>query len=257
MNTEQENTSDTENSIFNLIKVKLQAADLSIWLSLSSLVAYGIYYTNTSGYLNYYGLTVQYIDFSLQSIAITICILIMLLTVSAFVIGLLTESIFRKYRKTIIGIIYIAVILPLLILVIKDLSDKGFKIDNSFYYLFVFILILPFIIHLTVDFFKKLNPLFLLSLVVGFSFTVSYMAGEFHGKAKTNYLTLNKGEQKYVVIAPYEKQFIIAPVDLDKKVILSQFQFIDQKSGKDGKVELTPFHTGKLDVKKLTKNELK
>ncbi|MED4002271.1 hypothetical protein [Priestia aryabhattai] len=257
MNTEQENRLDNENSIFNLIKVKLKAADLSIWLSLSSLVAYGIYYTNTSGYLNYYGLTAQYIDFSLQSIAITICILIMLLTVSAFMMGLLTELIFRKYRKIIISIIYIAGISPLLILIINDLSDKSFKIDNSFYYLFVFILVLPFIIYLTFDFFKKLNPLFLLSLVVGFSFTVSYMAGEFHGKAKTNYLTLNKGDQKYVVIASYEEQFIIAPVDMDKKLILSQFQFINQKSGKDDRVELTPVRTGKLDVKNLTEDELK
>ncbi|MFS0907248.1 hypothetical protein AB3N02_30160 [Priestia aryabhattai] len=255
----QENNSDTEESVFNFLKGKFFSADLTILLSLSSLISYGIYYFYQWMFLDYYHIDKQFIDLSKQGISSIIILLVLIATVLFLVISLSKEPRFFKHNKRfkiVVKILYILMIGLNVIGALFVLFMDGWEAFSD-KIIVLAILVIPVAISIVFDDFKKLKPASLIFLSMAFTIGAASIFGEYRASTKTNYYILNKDEQKYVVIAPYDKQFIIAPVDLDKKVILSQFQFIDQKSGKDDKVELTPFHTGKLDVKKLTKNELK
>jgi magnesium-transporting ATPase (P-type) len=255
----QKNNSDNEKSIFNFLKEKFIGTDLTTLLSLSSLIAYGIYYFYQWTFLDYYHIDKQFIDFSKQGIASIIILLVLVITLLFLLTSLSVEPIFLKSKnrlKKIAKIMYISMLVINLISAVLTLFTDGWDFFSNRTIILV-ILVIPIAVRMVFDDIKKLKPVSLIGLTAAFTLGASCAFGEYRASTKTNYYVLNKGEQKYVVIAPYEKQFIIAPVNLDKQVILPQIQFIDQKSGKDEKVELTPVHTGKLKVKDFARSDLK
>lgn len=255
----QKNNSDTGESIFNFFKGKFISADLTILLSISSLISYGIYYLYQWMFLDYYHIDKQFIDFSKQGISSIIILLVLITTLLLLVISLSKEPKFFKYNKRFKIAVKTMYVLMISINVLEAFfvlfMDGWEAFSNKM--IVSAILVIPVAIIIVFDDLKKLKPASLIFLSTAFIIGVASIFGEYRASTKTNYYVVSKDEQKYVVIAPYDKQFIIAPVDLDKKVILPRFQFIDQKSGKDDRVELTPVHTGKLDVKNLTEDELK
>lgn len=79
----------------------------------------------------------------------------------------------------------------------------------------------------------------------------SYILGYNMAQEKPNYYIFEDEDNKmHVMLGTYNNNYIIAPVDLNKKSILPRYQLIEMKSSKDSKVELYKKKTGKLTVKK-------
>ncbi|MES9793016.1 hypothetical protein ABWL24_21515, partial [Priestia megaterium] len=93
------NDSDNEKSIFNFLKEKFIGTDLTTLLSLSSLIAYGIYYFYQWMFLDYYHIDKQFIDFSKQGIASIIILLVLVITLLFLLTSLSVEPIFFKSKN--------------------------------------------------------------------------------------------------------------------------------------------------------------
>lgn len=74
---------------------------------------------------------------------------------------------------------------------------------------------------------------------------------------ETQKLKKNEKEQTYILVKVYKDQFIIAPVNLKKKIIIPSYQIIDIKSSKDDKIKLEQVDTGKLKINEINKSNIK
>ena len=59
------------------------------------------------------------------------------------------------------------------------------------------------------------------------------------------------------MIKVYKDQFIVAPVNFKKKIIIPSYQIIDIKSNKDDKTKLEQVDTGKLKINEINKSDIK
>ncbi|MGG0592569.1 hypothetical protein ABEY80_22390 [Priestia megaterium] len=73
---------------------------------------------------------------------------------------------------------------------------------------------------------------------------------------ETQKLEKNEKAQIYILVKIYKDQFIIAPVDFKKKIIIPNYQIIDIKSNKDDKIKLEEVDTGKLKVDEINKGDV-
>lgn len=79
----------------------------------------------------------------------------------------------------------------------------------------------------------------------------AYFMGMFNAQVSTFHYLVNTEENKdYVVVKTFKEQFIIARVDLKKKIIIPNYQLIDIKSSADYNVKFRKVNTGELKVKK-------
>lgn len=247
-------------SKFDFLKEKLLSADFAIWLTLSTALFYGIYYAYTWYYLDYYHLGRQFIDFSLQGIANIVCIIVLTVTSFGFIISLLTEPKFFKVRNFIrknIKFIYVSVLCICLILLLFTLLNYGVKATVTLFSVLA-IAVIPPIIWIVREEVKQLTKITVILVVFICTVSASSTFGTYMASHKDNYYILYQKDLKnkqesYAVITNYSEKFVIAPVDLKKKIITPKFQFIEMKSEQDKKVELNLIHTGKLKVKDYAK----
>jgi len=254
----ENNNLNKKNTKANFLKEKLLTADFAIWLTLSTAIFYGIYYAYTWYYLEYYHLGRQFIDFSLQGIANIVCIIVLVVTFFGLIISVLMEPKFSKLQDFIrknIKFIYVPVLCICLILLLFTLLKYGFKASVTLSSVLGIVAIPP-AIWIVRDEFKKLTKLTVILLVFICTVVASLTFGTYMASHKENYYILyqkneqnEKNKQAYAVITNYNQQFVIAPVNLKKKIITPSFQFIEMKSKEDKKIEINLMHTGKLKVK--------
>ena len=96
--------------------------------------------------------------------------------------------------------------------------------------------------------FKNHSILFTIAVVFICAIFISRDVGQYRALNKQHYLVIEKKDKYYAVISNYDNKFVIAPVNLEKGIIRSKFQFIEMKSEKDDKLELSYVNTGKLKV---------
>ncbi|OZT10637.1 hypothetical protein CHN50_20945 [Priestia aryabhattai] len=235
----------------NFLKEKLMASDLGILLTLGTAIGYAIYYSNESSFNQYYGLPSNYVSFSLPDLVLCItvvCIILFLIFLFYGTIFIMSEGLIPlvikqknvKYSFMFLGFVVGSAN------ILYVLSHSTYLTQNQELILSIsanisYIFMLWYI-------FKSFSLPLVLILACMFFVFIAKDAGYYRAVNKDSYLVMEKQKQDYVVINNYGDKFIIAPVDLKRRVISSKFQFIEMKSEKDNKIELSPMHTGKLKV---------
>jgi hypothetical protein len=237
--------------LMTIIKPKLNELDVPVWLSIATVVGYGLYYIKAVTFNMYYRLPVNFIELKIENLASVIVFVVLAMSIllslpelSKFTIENSTYLNSRKQTiKKLLGIL-----LAILMLTISTLY-----LFNVIGQLPV-ILILIFIgILLRFDNMPPFLVILFFIIVGGF---LSIKAGEYSSAEKENYLIMEvKNGEDYAVIKTYKDMFIVAPVDLKKGIITPKFQFIDMKSEKDNEFELVLMETGQLKVKSIRVNE--
>lgn len=232
-------------------------SDIGVWLSLGAFVGYGIYYAFAVNFNKYYNLSFKYIDFNLQSFAFTVLIVTMLVIILFAIIETplffkkLFPSFHIKNEKTRFIIqVSLSLIVWIMILVGSVLESLNFNYFTMPWLYWIQVIGYSGLIGIVCYCLKSFRSISMLLSIVGYFILLAFMTGSFFAINKSDYLVLNGiNNQQYVVINTYEDQFIIAPVNLKKKLITPKFQFIEMKSEENKKVELNLMHTGKLEVK--------
>ncbi|MFS2171412.1 hypothetical protein [Priestia megaterium] len=239
------------------LKDKFFNSDFGILLSLGSFLGYGFYYIYELSFNYYYRLPMDYVNFNLQGLAFTIFSIITAMSLLALLINfvlVVIEAIpFLKNKKLEIKSILhkLSIVSVILFSLLKmggviDVGNGlGYWLDLISYGVLIWAIIVGI----------KIVPSFLtIMAIILYALIISVLIGKHDAVNKEDYLILERdNQQSYVVINNYNEYFIIAPVNLKKKIITPKFQFIEMKSEVDKKLELKLTHTGKLKMKSYVK----
>lgn len=230
---EKKVNSNTKSFIFEFMKDKFLSAELSIWLTLSTTIGYSIYYVYTWFYLSYYGLGRDFIDFSLQGVADIACLTLLIFFFISLILSLSTEPIFFKHKqfvKKVMRFLYIPIFVFSVIVMLLTLLFNGIEALNTTATIMSFFLI-PLAFWLVRNEPKKIRTSTMVLVAFGYVIGASSTFGQYMAQQRENYYIIKHGkDHDYVVISNYDKQLIIAPVDLDKKVITPRYSLVEAKS---------------------------
>ncbi|NEW03272.1 hypothetical protein GYH73_021205 [Bacillus megaterium] len=233
-------------------KDKIFNSDFAIWFSLAAALGYALYYVQSLYFNAYYKIPTPYIELKIQNLAQGIfyigmmgCIFLFIYYISEIIIQ--TVPFLNKTEKRLE--LSQRLLLPCFFIVIGMISkyDFNYPLKNL---LSEFPMFPTFLIAFIVTNTRK--TIFTAPIIVLIIYLSIQWAGETgmnNAMNKETYLILEEKHQTYAVLNNYDNQFIIAPVDLKRKIITPEFQFIEMKSDKDNKVELKRINTGKLKVK--------
>jgi len=166
-----------------------------------------------------------------------------------------------KFFKKINNKIYFLPFL-LFLLFLGGLERIGSHLDVGVVVILLFLLTL-FNIRISLDlknyfymFFSSAILIAIISCAFGWSIAETsqsyYVLQNVEQDEKEQNVEQGKKEQDYVVLALNQDYAMIAPVNLDRKVIMPSFQTIEVKSEEKNKIEFKYMHTGKLKVKDYT-----
>ncbi|MCR8866856.1 hypothetical protein NQ109_28430 [Priestia megaterium] len=230
---EKKVNSNTKSFIFEFMKDKFLSAELSIWLTLSTTIGYGIYYVYTWFYLSYYGLGREFIDFSLQGVANIACLTLLIFFFISLILSLSTEPIFfthKQFVKKVMRFLYIPIFVVLLMVLLLTLLSNGIEALNTTATIMSFFLI-PLAFWLVRNEPKKIRTSTMVLVAFGYVIGASSTFGQYMAQQRESYYIIKHGkDHHYAVISNYDKQLIIAPVDLDKKVITPRYSLVEPKS---------------------------
>lgn len=234
------------------LKDKFLTSDLGILLSLGTVFGYGLYYINELGFNEYYGLPSNYISFNLSDLALCIIVTCTIMIYIYFSYETLkyifSDFIFlflnHKTVKYTLGTI--SVLLTIFFWFGFDILGIGARHFTPHQQMFLFLLTCLFNLYFFWAVFKNHSVIVVLCIHIVFAGFIAKEVGIYRAKIKDHYLIIDKKDKYYAVINNYNNKFIIAPVDLDKGIISSKFQFIEMKSDNDSKLELIFMNTGKL-----------
>lgn len=237
------------------IKQKINDSDIGVWLSVVSVVCFGSYYIYATSFNQYYGLPNNLVELTIENVAAVIVFGVFIMSIFFVIPESYRQGcrlIFEKFpslnsrKKKFIKVLVL--LIALIIATILVLPILGLEITQ----LIIGVLFIAIFMSNDKQSPRKWIIVLCIYLVVG----LFVMFGSNSAADKEDYLILNStNDQNYVVIKTFQDKFIIAPVNLQKKEITPKFQFIEIMSDKDNKVEFTLVHTGKLKVKKVTREE--
>ncbi|MFE7822139.1 hypothetical protein ACFU1R_28730 [Priestia megaterium] len=232
-NEEKKVTSNPKSFIFEFVTDKFLSAELSIWLTVSTAFGYSIYYVYTWFYLSYYGLSREFIDFSLQGVANIGCLVLLIFFTISLIFSLSTEPIFFKHEqlvKKVMRFLYIPILVILLIVLLLALLFNGIEPLNTTASL-IGLFLIPLALWLVRNETKKIKTSTMVLVAFGYVIGASSTFGQYMAQQRESYYIIKHGkDHHYAVISNYDKQLIIAPVDLDKKVITPRYSLVEPKS---------------------------
>lgn len=233
----------------NLKKIFSNIEVLSFYLTLVPALSYGVMYCFAYGLNEYYGLPSSFIDLSFNtSVGTTVSVFFFFVIFSFYIVNF-NDKIERLKSDTVkmrvLSFVSTIFTFVILVLILK------FSFDFSFQSILLVLALPSLALVVTLVLRMNKNNFMIWSILIVVVMTGAYFLGKQKAHKKEDYFVIEweKG-QNYVVLNEFDKQFIIAPIDLQSKTITPQFQFIEMKSDKDNKAELKLMHTGKLKVKK-------
>lgn len=195
-------------------------------------------YISDVSYKSYYGLPSLYADVNLNAMILSFFSLVLVIWITAL------TTLYPVMQK------YGPFVLPLLIpLVVAGLV--GLRLNFHFVYpwpslifsLFVAIIATGALFYFVFSRKWVLASIFFIGLVI----YTARLGGQVVASNQTEYL-VTQTPKPYVVIDTYKDSLIVMPVDLEKKVILPEYRFVDQKSEMDQAVQLKKMKIGPLKV---------
>mgnify|MGYP001025024797 CR=1 FL=1 len=234
------------------LKEKLLTSDFGILLSLGTVFGYGLYYVNELGFDEYYGLPSNYISFNLSDLALCIIVTCMIMIYIYFsyetLIYMFSDFIFSffNHRAVKYTLVTISVLLSIVFWFGYGILGIGAGHLTSNQRMFLFLLTCLFDLYFFWAVFKNYSVILVLCIHIAFAGFIAKEVGIYRAEIKDHYLIIEKKDKYYAVINNYNNKFIIAPVDLEKGIVSSKFQFIEMKSDNDNKLELISMNTGKL-----------
>jgi len=255
----------------NLSFLQRNKIDITIVITVVPAICYLFVYFYQFSLFNYYNIPIELINIELKNVVWFLFIFaagIVTLTLASFLLSTSKkfELLYNDSRKSTI----IQLILMLLILVttasyildIKSISvfNQTIKLSKEIFILsVVFLFLFTLLCYMTrIQWRIKQNKtmtmhnkiihviltcIALLTMALYMGHYIPYFSG-YHYIIKENKSTYS------VVLTTYKDNFIVAPVDLDKKVIIPKFSFIKIETEKDGKGQLEKIETGRLTVDK-------
>lgn len=222
------------------IKDLMSTMDLAFLVTVSAVFSYGLFYCFSYGYYQYYGLPMMFLELDVKDLTAT-ALVVTILVIWLFLIVMPKDKTFSA-KKVTRDLIVFMILFSIMFFVIDSKSST-----EQLLFLAAIIVILStvlVIINLKIYFY----PLLILIIL---SLGVSFLFGQVKAQNLEEYLVISSEEkQPYVVLDTFDNQYVVASVDLGKKIIEPKFQVIEMKSEEDKKVELQRMHTGKLKVKK-------
>lgn len=235
------------------LKDKLVNSDLGILISLGSALGYGLYFSNQAGFNSYYSLPSEYISFSVPKLALCLTIVYSLIAMFLLYSGSISiatkqlgSSIFNKrnINRVLMGFVF-SIGLSCWVYKILNFSGSTSKIS-----VIASLVVSICCIYMFWNLLKNRSMILVLISVSVFSVAIAHDIGRLQAIGKDSYLALKQGKQDFVVLNTYDNKFIISPYDSKKRIIKSEYQFIEMKSEKNNKLVLSLVHTGSLKVEK-------
>ncbi|MBK0009881.1 hypothetical protein IAE23_25760 [Bacillus sp. S35] len=237
----------------NFLKEKLMNSDLGILLSLGTVLGYGMYFNHQEGFNYYYGLPSGYVSLNISNLALCFIVVYTFLGLIILTSGGISKAI-EEFESPIFNKKNInRFLMGLATSVAGSLwTYKEMRFFNSINETGIVIELIATtcLIYIVWNLFKNLSMILALALVATLSLWLAYGIGLLQAINQDSYLVLKQGKQDYVIINTYDDKFIISPFDPKKRNIESKFQFIEMKSEKDNKLELSLMHTGSLKSEK-------
>lgn len=237
----------------NFLKEKLVNSDLGILISLGTVLGYGMYFSHQEGFNYYYGLPSGYVSLNISNLALCFIVIYTFLGVIILASGGISKAI-EEFESPIFNkkninrfLMGLATSITFSLWTYREMrffdsiNETGIVID---------LIVATCLIYLLWNFFKNLSIILALAVVAALSLLMAGEIGMLQAINQDSYLVLKQGKQDYVVINTYDDKFIISPFDPKKRNIESKFQFIEMKSEKDNKLELSLMHTGSLKSEK-------
>ncbi|MBX9998179.1 hypothetical protein [Priestia aryabhattai] len=183
----------------------------------------------SSGFMRYYNLTPDFINFSLDNfkniIGYTLAGLFFIAALGVFIKLAIDKVSFSKPQKVKNLYFFITSALIFLLISTLSISTLNYPLDDLFRSQPILPAFFVSILLLTTNKSIKTLPIICLALLLSLSWA-SY-TGKATAANKENYLVFSNDNKDYVVLSKYNDGIIIAPVDLKKKSIEPSFQIID------------------------------
>lgn len=257
------------------LKDLFSTIDLAFILTISACFGYGLSYCYSQGVNSAYKLPMTFIDLDIKGL--TVSALVVTVALLGFILSgfigitagvslrrrkfLKTRSLktkfnrhdnsisrnnIRKLRQKKISFFWMSNILIFMIPPVLTFSVFDYSIERL-----ISSILMSGIAYSFVRIFIFRKYFFPIICIIIMSLLVSYHVGRSSSVNSEDYFIIDQGgNDLYVVLRTYKDNFIIAPVDLKRRVITPKFQNIEMKSEKDKKIEWERMHTGKLKVKK-------
>ncbi len=227
--------------------------DSTIWIFIATIIGYGVATLYEIGFKDFYNIPFELTELTTTKITFTV-----MTTIGLSVIGFayrlmfsaetdlrkhLIEPVLKRAKSTptpysrnfLSGIPLFALVI-IVILALMNKIEIGLHTESLFW--FIFLMSMYFSI-------KKYHGLTLIILIVLIGVTVN-KSGYEKALDKENYMILEN--ENLIVIDYYKDKAIVARVDLDKKIIYPEYQFIKLESTDKSPQKLILKHTGKLKM---------
>ncbi|MFE0301206.1 hypothetical protein [Priestia megaterium] len=245
--------------------------DIAIIITLLTVLSYTVVYIYNLSKYHYYHIPLDLIDINLKNVVwVLFVVLIISAALYSLSIKIMSHKFFEEYysnvllRRKFYKFFRLITIISL-ILIVMDKSDTEFfhkhiSFPDQIFYLVMGILYIYLFISLTAMLKKhiennnlsnnRLNRIYFGGLLVSFLSIPYFLGGLVPIYFESHYIINDNSPS--VVLGTYKDKFIVAPVDLDKKVITPKFSFIKIETDKSGKLQVEPVETGRLIVKKTS-----
>ncbi|ODG93757.1 hypothetical protein BED47_00890 [Gottfriedia luciferensis] len=233
----------------------MKKIDPTIIIFIITLLGYALVTFFSLGYKDFYGLPSDLVEITISKIAITSVFTLMVISVgfiynlylhsntsiNKFIISPSVEQL-KKIKNIYVNKIIEYTLFTAILLTILCLYFGIFKIN--FYSIYSLMLILAMDIYFIIKRYFKVSMVFFL---ICLGYFISYL-GYNSAASKQTYLTIKN--ENLIVIDYYKDTAIVAKVDLDKKLIYPEFQFIKLESTDKSPQKLVLKHTGELRMSK-------
>lgn len=196
------------------------------------------------GYKSYFKIPSMFVEINLNSVVLSICVIIFTL----FVAYLSTTLPRLRKPGPYLFSIFISASIALVI---------GMKLSFSLSRENLFTLIFYFLLHAGLLFlffylFQKQRRITNLTAVIILSIlmiSISYFSGSLIAKNQ-KYFLVSDGKSPLVVVDTYKESLVVAPLDLKTKKVVPQYHFVHLESELNEKLSFTMKKVGPLDVTK-------
>jgi len=230
----------------NFFKKTIANADSIFWLTLVTASCYGLYWSFYMGRMDFYHAPTNFLKLDTVSLAtIIICLLAVIpgFLGLSFLMKSLNKIALVKGVRSLVSVTVIFIVLASLSFFIMDTFGLSSRRELVLYAVVSFFLFNS----LFANYLRKYIYLFF-SSILGLMIALFLLGGTVSEKTE-KYYVLEKGNgHNYIVLDSKEDKAIIAPVNLTKRTMVPEFQFIEMKSDKGNEMKFKYRHTGKLKV---------
>lgn len=240
--------------------------DIAVLVAILTALAYAIAYCYKLAQFHYFHIPIELIDINLKNVMwiILVFTVVAFLMYFIFVITNHIEFAKRIFRSDLFKAI-IGFALSLISSLLSFLAQKPINNLQIFNHRIILPSSLQFQVLAIISFFIFINSLNMVririrgkkpkvanlisTLMLGISlFSLPYSLGYYVSYISSHHY-LVEGTSFSVVLTTYKDQFIVAPVDLEKKVVTPEFSFIKIETNENGIGKIKVIKTGRLIVK--------